>query len=245
MSRWAVAACFLWLGGCGGGASDDGGAAKGDARDVAVAFGEPDVPPADVTAIPEVSAADVLEPEDLPPPIEDLPTPPPDPGAPEDLPPPPPKDTVTGFDNGQVDPGGFLSGDAAQSCEALDLPTKWSGTFEGDIKSNWGNTGVDGTMTYEIGCLAGKYVVWGDMTGQGQGQPFTLTIKGSFNPATGEMKCKMEGSVALFWVLPVAFTGDFNGSYDGTQFSGTWAGENTDKTVLQATGEGTWVATGQ
>lgn len=160
----------------------------------------------------------------------------------------PPDEGPVAVDNGtgQTDPGGFLNDVPSQDCEALDLPVAWSGEFDGDITTNIGDTGVDGTMSFEIGCLGSKLVVWGDMTGLGQGQPFTLKIQGGYNPETKVIKAKLvEGSVALLWILPVEFTGDLEGTYDGAVFNGTWSGTNTDKTVLDADGEGTWTASPQ
>ncbi len=195
-------------------------------------------------------ATDTVAPDPGP---EDVGVPDPeDVAAPEDV--VEPEDTGPEKDWGKVtpdtvvqdDPGGFLDEDASQDCAALDLPVSWSGTFDGDITSNWGDVSVDGTMAFEIECLGGKLVVWGDMSGLGEGQPFTLKIQGSYNPETNEIKAKLvEGSVALFWVLPVAFEGDLEGEYDGSGFAGVWEGTNTDKTVLDASGTGTWVAGGQ
>lgn len=165
---------------------------------------------------------------------------------PEDVPGVTPDPGGTAFDNGQTDPGGFLSEEVSQDCEALDLPISWAGTFDGDITSTWGDVSVDGTLAFELGCLGAKLVVWGEMTGLGEGQPFELKIQGSYNPATQEMNAKLvDGSVQLFWLVPIAFTGDIEGAFDGAQFSGTWTGTNTDKQVLDASGDGTWVASSQ
>ncbi len=179
----------------------------------------------------DAGAPDVAAPQDVAGP-QDVPAPP-------DAGPPP-------LDNGQTDPGGFLNGDISQDCEALDLPVSWSGTFDGDITSTWGNVSVEGTMAFEIGCLGAKLVVWGDMSGFGEGQPFTLKIQGAYNPATKTIKAKLvEGEVKLFFFLPIAFEGDLEGEYDGVKFNGEWSGTNTDKTVLDASGDGTWEASGQ
>ncbi len=147
------------------------------------------------------------------------------------------------FDAGQADPGGFLDKDGSQECEALGLAEQWDGSFDGEIASNFGDTGVDGTMSFEISCLAGKYIVSGGMNGLGENQPFAVKLQGTYNPSTKTIKALLiEGTVQLFWLLPVAFEGELIGVYDGVQFDGDWNGGNTDKTILDASGLGTWEA---
>lgn len=190
------------------------------------------------TAAADASLADTNEPTDIGEPT--------DTEAPTDAPDDTGEEADAGaVDNGQVDPGGFLDKDAGSGCDALDLPEAWAGTFDGDIMSNFGDVGVEGTMSFDIKCIGSKLVVSGKMEGFGEGQPFNVELQGFYNPGEQTLKAKLSsGSVALFWVIPVAFEGDLEGSYDGTAFVGEWSGENTDKTVLQATGEGTWTATG-
>ncbi|MFT7626353.1 MAG: hypothetical protein ACI9WU_005548 [Myxococcota bacterium] len=178
----------------------------------------PDVSEPEDIAVEDSGPADIEEPEDL---VE----PTPDPGP------------------TQTDPGGGLDQDVSQDCDALNLPTHWVGEFDGEIVSSWGDVSVQGVMGFEIGCLGQKLVVWGEMSGFGEGQPFTLKIQGGYNPESGVIKAKLiEGSVQLFWILPVAFEGDLEGDYDGSSFSGLWSGTNTDKTILDASGDGTWTA---
>ena len=98
-------------------------------------------------------------------------------------------------------------------------------------------------MAFEIGCFAGKLYVKGEMNGLGEGQPFVVTLQGSYNPADQTINCKLiDGTVQLFFFLPIAFEGVLTGTYDGTEFVGDWNGENTDKTLLDASGVGTWKA---
>lgn len=205
-----------------GGEADNGAFSGGDTAD-----------PSDATQEEEIEQPeDVAEPRDSGSEAEDLP----DTGEPEDSEPGKDWGKVTPKDTGE-------EFDAGPQCEQLGLAEQWEGSFDGKITTNLGNTDVDGTMAFEIGCFAGKLFVKGEMTGLGEGQPFVVKLQGTYNPVDQSIKCKLiEGTVQLFFLLPVAFEGVLNGTYDGAQFVGDWSGENTDKTFLDASGVGTWKA---
>jgi hypothetical protein len=205
-----------------GAGTDNGALSGGDTAD-----------PSDATQEEEIEQTeDVAEPKDSGSEAEDLP----DTGEPEDSEPGKDWGKVTPKDTGE-------EFDAGAQCEQLGLAEEWEGTFDGKITTNLGNIDVDGSMSFEIGCFAGKLVVFGEMTGFGEGQPFVVKLQGTYNPENQSIKSKLiEGTVQLFFLLPVAFEGDLNGAYDGAQFVGDWSGENTDKTILDASGVGTWKA---
>lgn len=139
-------------------------------------------------------------------------------------------------------------------CAALGIATHWAGTFEGVIPYEFifnagsGDQYVDGSLAFQIDCLAAKYIVQGDMTGaEDNGVPFSVTLSGSYDPFAQFLSAEMKDGVVM--LLPgfaeITFEGIFEGTLiGGDHFEGTWSGESTGGLagVLTATGSGTWQA---
>jgi len=139
-------------------------------------------------------------------------------------------------------------------CESLGIGSDWSGTFEGEIPYQFflglgdGTQDVEGSLSFQIECLASKYVVQGEMSGaEDSGVPFTVTLSGSYNPSTETLTAQMLDGVVLLLpgVAEITFEGIFEGVLVfGDHFEGTWSGASTGGAggVLEATGSGTWAA---
>ena len=152
-------------------------------------------------------------------------------------------------------------------CEELGIANSWTGKFEGKIDHDVippdginlidGPIPVDGQLTFAIACIDSKFQVDGKLDGfgtaQGESYPFTLTLKGYYNPATGALNADItDGKVLILDAIEVYFAGAFNGALqvdaEGNDFfSGTWSAETTGTNVGpliegEAWGDGTWTA---
>ena len=152
-------------------------------------------------------------------------------------------------------------------CEELGVADSWTGTFEGIIEHDVippdginlidEPIPVDGKLSFAITCVDSKFQVDGKLDGfgvaQGESYPFTLTLKGYYNPKTGALNADItEGKVLLLDAIEVYFKGAFNGNLgkneeDEDQFTGTWSAETTGTNAGEliqgeAWGDGSWVA---
>ena len=152
-------------------------------------------------------------------------------------------------------------------CEELGVADSWTGTFEGVIEHDVippdginlidEPIPVDGKLSFAITCVDSKFQVNGKLDGfgvaQGESYPFTLTLKGYYNPKTGALNADItEGKVLLLDAIEVYFKGAFNGNLgkneaDEDQFTGTWSAETTGTNAGEliqgeAWGDGSWVA---
>jgi hypothetical protein len=153
--------------------------------------------------------------------------------------------------------------DPEAGCGGLDLAEDWAGTFEGVhdskvlgglIPASEGDT--DGDLAFSIECLNSKFIVNGQVSGTASGDnPFELTLTGTYNPTTKELKGTVPtGHVLLVDTanLDIEFAGEMPGvlQADGT-FLGTYAVEAVggtsilgplDMSQLSASSSGTWTA---
>lgn len=154
--------------------------------------------------------------------------------------------------------------EVTDDCDPLGLPTKWAGTFDGEITSNIPdfagytfNGPVYGEVSFEIKCVNQKYLVVGDLDGGSTncalptGCPFTATLGGFYNPQTQHLSGQLGGVTIDYSMVIVHGEGEFEGDLTGGEvLQGTWFGEKTDIENLaipgldlswvEAGGAGTW-----
>ena len=98
-----------------------------------------------------------------------------------------------------------------------------------------------------------KLIVNGEMNGEASGNPFNLTMVGTYNPTTKELKAKLTGGhVQLASVVEVDFEGDANGTLGANDtFTGVWTvhvlaatflGGPIDLAAITFSGDGDWTA---
>ncbi len=177
---------------------------------------------------------------------------------------PPPEDA-----QGDAGDGDSLMGwDTIKSdCEELGIADSWTGTFQGLIEHDVTPPDginltdepipVDGELTFAITCVDSKLQVNGKLDGfglaAGEAYPFTLTLKGYYDPKTELLTADItEGMVLILDALEVYFKGSFNGALavdiEGNPFfSGDWSavttGTNAGELIVgEAWGDGTWTA---
>jgi hypothetical protein len=155
--------------------------------------------------------------------------------------------------DGQCDPECWET-DPDCGCEGLGIASSWSGTFDGEIPYAFafgisdGTEDVEGNLSFQIECLASKYVVQGEMVGtEENGVPFSVMLSGIYDPFTQTLTALMLDGVVLLLpaIAEISFEGEFNGLLVlGDHFEGTWTGQSTGGAsgALTATGAGTWAA---
>lgn len=132
-------------------------------------------------------------------------------------------------------------------CEELGIADDWKGTFTGmvehdlTIPENFGTVpdealAVAGELSFSIQCVDSKFQVDGILDGfadfGSEKYPFTLNLKGYYNPATKKLSADIVDGKVLILVVEVYFEGDFAGELqtdaDGNDsFTGSWAAEAT------------------
>ena len=166
---------------------------------------------------PEDDPADQAEPAPAPPAPDDEPE-----GEPEPEPPPRP---------------------APLACDPAALG-EWTGQFTGEIESDWGNTGAEGDINFEIVCSDRKLEVHGQMQGRGNVWfEYRSELEGFYAPSTNTLRADIvNGNVNLF-LVQVGFAGEIVATLEDGEFNpGTWQGASTDPPGLNATGGGDWTA---
>ena len=157
--------------------------------------------------------------------------------------------------------------EVTDDCDPLGLPTKWAGTFDGEIASNIPdfagytfNGAVTGAVTFEIKCVNQKYLVVGQLDGGSTncalatGCPFTAQLGGFYNPQTQHLTGQLGDVLIDYSLVIVHGAGEFEGSLlGGETLEGTWSGSKTDIENLafpglnlawvEAAGSGTWTTT--
>ena len=236
---------------------------KGDTTEDAPVFLFDSVPSDGVTDLSDLAPREDTAPPDTAP---DLPTwdfpPPPDidfPDVvhldgliPEDT--PPPEET-------------YQFPEVTDDCDPLGLPTKWVGTFDGEITSNIPdfagytfNGPVFGEITFEIKCVNQKYLVVGTLDGGSTncalptGCPFTAQLGGFYNPQTQHLEGQVSDVTIDYSLVIVHGEGEFGGDLlEDDVLEGTWFGDKTEIENLaipglnlawvEAGGAGTWTTT--
>jgi len=197
----------------------------------------PDLPHWDLVSPPDVDLPDVIHLDGL---------------IPEDT--PPPEET-------------YQFPEVTDDCDPLGLPTKWVGTFDGEISSNIPdfagytfNGAVTGEVSFEIKCVNQKYLVFGQLDGGSTncalatGCPFTAQLGGFYNPQTQHLDGQLDDVVIDYSLVIVYGAGEFEGDLVGGEtLGGTWSGSKTDIENLaipglnlawvEAAGAGTWTTT--
>ena len=157
--------------------------------------------------------------------------------------------------------------EVTDDCDPLGLPTKWVGTFDGEISSNIPdfagytfNGAVTGEVSFEIKCVNQKYLVVGQLDGGSTncalvtGCPFSAQMGGFYNPQTQHLNGQLDDVVIDYSLVIVYGAGEFEGDLiGGESLGGTWSGSKTDIENLaipglnlawvEAAGAGTWTAT--
>jgi hypothetical protein len=157
--------------------------------------------------------------------------------------------------------------EVTDDCDPLGLPTKWVGTFEGEISSNIPdfagytfNGAVTGEVNFEIKCVNQKYLVVGQLNGGSTncalatGCPFTAQLGGFYNPQTQHLDGQLNDVVIDYSLVIVHCAGVFEGNLlGGETLEGTWSGNKTEIENLaipglnlawvEAAGAGTWTTT--
>ena len=214
-----------------------------------------DVPPPDVSAGPDIiiDPPDDLTSSDRGKPPEDILNSPdltdllPDPGGPDLY------DISVDMDLGPLDwlneiqlpkpdlppvEDSYTFPEVTNDCDPLGLPTKWKGTFDGEIKSNIPdmlgytfNGGTEGAISFEIKCVNQKYLVVGELDGGSTncalptGCPFLAKMGGIYNPQTQHMHGTLSDFSIDYSAVIVSAEGEFDGDLlAGPELSGTWVG---------------------
>ena len=157
--------------------------------------------------------------------------------------------------------------EVTDDCDPLGLPTKWAGTFAGEITSNIPdfagytfNGPVTGEVAFEIKCVNQKYLVVGQLDGGSTncalvtGCPFTAQMGGFYNPQTQHLNGQLDDVVIDYSLVIVHGAGEFQGDLiEGVTLQGTWSGVKTeienlaipglDLAWVEAGGAGTWTTT--
>ena len=157
--------------------------------------------------------------------------------------------------------------EVTDDCDPLGLPTKWAGTFAGEITSNIPdfagytfNGPVTGEVAFEIKCVNQKYLVVGQLDGGSTncalvtGCPFTAQMGGFYNPQTQHLNGQLDDVVIDYSLVIVHGAGEFQGDLiEGVTLQGTWSGVKTEIENLaipglnlawvEAGGAGTWTTT--
>ena len=166
-----------------------------------------------------------------------------------------------------ADPGDhYILPEVTQDCDPLGLPSKWIGTFDGEVVSNipdmFGytfNGAVYGEVTFEIKCINQKYVVFGKLDGGSTncalvtGCPFVAELGGIYNPDTQHMHGELTDGGIDYIAVIVHAEGEFQGDLiGGDHLEGVWDGQKTevenllfpavDLSWVDASGSGTWTA---
>ena len=140
-----------------------------------------------------------------------------------------------------VEDGHFFP-EVTDDCGPLGLPTKWEGSFEGEITSNIPdmmgytfNGPCEGKVSFEIMCINQKYVVLGELDGGAtncalpSGCPFTAKMSGMYNPQTQHMEGAMTNVSIDYAAVIVHAEGVFDGDLlGGDELQGNWSGEKTE-----------------
>ena len=203
--------------------------------------------------------------------LQDTPSDPPDYGPMPDLGPPPTADAVfetfadffseDAPDTAMVTPDtpGLPDGatDPLKGCETLGIASEWSGAFNGNISYEMtleipgadqsGTLPVAGTLQFDIKCIEQKLVVSGQMVGTAlDTYPFSLGMKGTYNPETGELAALIVDGEVTIIIVKVMFEGKMSGDLETPLLmEGVWSGNSTGtdpEGLGTATGLGQWWA---
>lgn len=161
---------------------------------------------------------------------------------------------------------GYHFPEVTDDCDPLGLPTKWKGTFEGEIISNIPdmmgytfNGPCEGEISFEIKCVNQKYLVIGELDGGAtncalaSGCPFIAKLGGLYNTQEQHLYGTLTDAAIDYSAVIVYAEGVYDGELvAGPALEGTWSGSKTDIENLllpgvsldwvDAGGEGTWIA---